>query len=367
MSAGRALTFLFVIALAGAGAGLLYNALTRSPSPFGGMIYGACIGTCISSFERGFLFPDLQSRMRRWPTPLFIPAMEAATVLWAVLGYALGGLINWSVGLVPGTLTGAVVPSAMTLVYSLLIAAVLVTLTRVRDLLGHEVFVSLLIGRYHRPVEERRIFLFLDVVGSTDFARRHGDLRAQAYLGAIFAAIAEPVLAHKGAIDDYVGDMVMISWPEARGLAAARCVACVFAILDRIETGREQWLGRFGQVPRFHAALHGGAIVTAEVGVDRHKISYFGDVVNTTARIEALCRNLAAPILISADLIGRLPDLPRGVRAFARGDHPIKGHDQRLSVLSLEQSDGAAVYPLARLTKGESAAHLQHRGVDSAP
>ena len=64
---------------------------------------------------------------------------------------------------------------------------------RVRDLIGSEVFLSLLIGRYHRPVREERVFLFVDLVGSTRFAELHGNMRAQDFLSAFFAALAEPV------------------------------------------------------------------------------------------------------------------------------------------------------------------------------
>jgi adenylate cyclase len=367
MSAGRVLPFLLVIAAAGAGAGLLYSALTNGSSYAAGAVYGACIGVCISSFERGVLLPRLQARARRWPTPVYIPAIEVVTVVLAVAGYAAGGLVNWLFRLTPDRLAKAVVPTPMAVVYSLLIAAVLVTLTRVRDLLGHEVFTSLLTGRYHRPVEERRIFLFLDVVGSSAFARRHGDLHAQAFLGAIFAAIADPVLQHRGAVDDYVGDMVMITWPEARGLAESRCVTCVFAIHQRIEEQRPMWLDRFGQVPRFHAALHGGPVVTAEVGVDRHKISYFGDVVNTTARIEALCRQLGRPFLISTDLLARLPALPPGLSATDCGEHAVKGHDHKLGVASLQVGSTALDRAPVRLTGRKTLPRNQPVDVESAP
>ncbi|MDX7951607.1 adenylate/guanylate cyclase domain-containing protein [Lichenihabitans sp. Uapishka_5] len=361
MPAGRAIPFLLAIALFGAGSGLLYTMLAEASSYWAGAIYGGCIALCISGFERGLILGGFQTKLRRWPTPIFIPVMEAMTVLLALVGFVIGGTACWQLGLSPGSWVRAAIPTPVQLLYALLIGAVLVTLTRVRDLLGHEVFTSLLLGRYHKPVEERRIFLFLDVVGSTAFARQHGDLRAQAYLGAIFAAIAAPVLRHKGAIDDYVGDMVMITWPEARGLAEARCAACVFAILDAIEAERDTWIRRFGQVPRFHAALHGGSIVTAEVGVDRHKISYFGDVVNTTARIESLCRPIGSAALISSDLLHRLPALPPGVAATWRGDHLVKGHEQPFGVFSLERA------PATALTNGECLLPNQQLGPTHEP
>ena len=116
----------------------------------------------------------------------------------------------------------------ITLVYALAVSGVLITLGRFRELIGGEVFRNLMLGRYHRPVEEERIFLFLDLIGSTAYAQTHGDLKAQAFLGAIFATLAAPVRRSRGAIDDYVGDMALITWPMATGTAQARCVACIF-------------------------------------------------------------------------------------------------------------------------------------------
>ena len=92
-----------------------------------------------------------------------------------------------------------------------------------------------------------------------------------------------------------------------RGLRQDNCVKCAFAIVDAIEADADKWLQKFGRVPRLRIALHGGPIVTAEVGVDHHNIwLYSGDTVNTTARLESLSRTLGVPILISSDLAKRL-------------------------------------------------------------
>ena len=337
MPAGRALPFLLVIVALSAGAGLLYAALSNSPSYIAGMVYGACIGLCISSVERGLVFGDILQRARRWPTWLYIPVCEAASVALVALGFALGGAVNWMTGLLPIRLLDATVPSLQVMIYALIVAAALVFITRVRDLLGREVFKSLLTGRYHRPVEERRIFLFLDLVGSTAYARQHGDLRAQEFLGAIFAAIAAPIERHGGTIEDYIGDMAMITWPEAKGLRDARCICCVFAIQHVFAEQDAEWRQRYGQVPEFRAALHGGLVVTAEIGIDRHKISYFGDVVNTTGRLESLARQLGVSVLISADLLRRCRGLPRHFQPRPHGSHVLHGREQPLEVFAIEQ------------------------------
>lgn len=146
-----------------------------------------------------------------------------------------------------------------------------------------------------------------------------------------------------------MGDQVIISWPFARGVEKARCVACVFAIRQTFGSDREWWVTRFGLVPELRAALHGGSVVTAEVGVDRHKIAYFGDVMNATARLEGLSRDAGKPVLISDAVLARLPALPDGIEAEALGPHRLRGRSGAMVVhalaeqrvrKTLEQSNG---------------------------
>ena len=335
--------FYALILLAAGGAGLLYNVVfAQGVSPASGFLYGLSIGAAALAFDRGLLLAGLQARIRRLPAALYVPAAELAYVAMVMLGHAVGGMVVWSLGLLGGNLADAVRVTPRVLAYALAVSALLVFVIRMRDLIGGEVFINFLIGRYHRPVEEERIFLFLDVVGSTAFAETHGDLRAQEYLSAIFATLAEPVRRAQGSTDDYIGDMAMITWPMERGLKDARCVSCLFAVRDRIAAEAPAWEARFGTVPRLRAALHGGPVVTAEVGIDRHKIAYFGDAVNVTSRIEALCRPLGVETLISEDLLARLPRLPEGIAARSLGAYSLRGRDQRIAVATLERGERAA-------------------------
>jgi adenylate cyclase len=336
MGFGR-LWFWLLILAASVAAGAAYTILFGAGPPLAGSIHGLAIGLCVLAFDRGFLAPRLQRRIQRLPSPLYVPAAALGYVAMIAVGNAIGGVTAWSAGLVEQPLAQAVSLNGRVLLYALGISAALVFVTRMRDLLGGEVFANLMLGRYHRPVKEERIFLFVDVVGSTAYAETHGDLAAQEYLSAIFAALAEPVRAHRGAVDDYVGDMAIITWRHLRGVKDARCVACLFAIVDCIDKDAGEWRRRFGQVPQLRAALHGGPVVTAEVGIDRHKIAYFGDVVNTTGRLEAMSRTLGAAFVASMEMLDRLPGLPPGVTARPLGTHALRGRDEPLAIAALER------------------------------
>ncbi|TGE02387.1 adenylate/guanylate cyclase domain-containing protein [Methylobacterium nonmethylotrophicum] len=337
MSNGTA-TFWVTIAAICAASGALHGILFYDgPSPIG-IIYGTCIGVLVIAYERGVFLAGYSRRLRRLPSLAYLAAAEISMVVVILVAMALTGVVFWAFGTVHKTLLEAVTPKLHTTLFAVAASALIVTGLRVRDLIGSETFTNLILGRYHRPVSEERIFLFLDLVGSTAYAERHGDLAAQELLKAVFAAIAQPVRRYRGQIDDYVGDQVIVSWPIARGLDEARCVACVFAIRRSLAADRDQWIARFGLLPELRAALHGGSVVTAEVGVDRHKIAYFGDVMNATARLESLCRETGRPVLISDAVLARLPALPAGIDAEPLGSHRLRGRSETMVVHALAET-----------------------------
>jgi adenylate cyclase len=61
-------------------------------------------------------------------------------------------------------------------------------------MLGPGTLVNMLLGRYHRPVAEDRIFMFLDLNDSTAIAAALGPLRFNDFKNDFFHDIAEPVL-----------------------------------------------------------------------------------------------------------------------------------------------------------------------------
>ncbi|ENN85847.1 putative adenylate/guanylate cyclase [Rhizobium freirei PRF 81] len=326
-----------------ASTGVIYGKIFFHESPlYIGAVFALFCGMPLLAFERRMILPRLNVWMHRLPTPAFILSALIVDFILMSVGYAVAGSLMKLLGLVDGTWEQLTLLKFNVYLYAVLVTAVIIFIGRVRELLGRDVFLSLLTGRYRNPTQEERVFLFIDLVGSTAFAEEHGDLKTQEFLGAVFAAMAEPVRRHKGAIDDYIGDAAIITWPLRRGIKNANCVRCVFNILDDIEANSETWLKSYGRVPRLRAALHGGSIVTAEIGVDHHKIAYFGDTVNTVARLESLCKTLERQVLISSDLAKRI-ELPEAVVKEELGDHAVRGRDQHLGVIALHTQDRQAL------------------------
>lgn len=342
--------WLFILAAAAA-SGVLYSYLANGHVMPIAAIFALFVCIPPIAFERGNIFPRLYDWINALPTPGYIVCTLIANYLLIAVGYMLCGTLLWAFGLLPEDWwQEALLPTRVWL-YTLVVSALLGFVLRVRELLGRDIFTSLLIGRYRKPIEEERIFLFIDLAGSTTFAEEFGDLRAQQFLGALFAEMAAPVRRRHGAIDDYVGDAAIVTWPMRRGLRDADCVRCVFDIFEAIEANAARWLSEFGRVPRLRAALHGGPVITAEIGVDHHKITYFGDTVNTTARLEQLCRSLNSPVLISSELAGRLT-LPEDIRCDDLGAHAVRGKGQMLGVMALAKQSRPSSERVAQRARG---------------
>ncbi len=50
--------------------------------------------------------------------------------------------------------------------YALAVCALIIFVLRIRELLGRDIFMSMLFSRYRKPISEERVFLFIDLGGS---------------------------------------------------------------------------------------------------------------------------------------------------------------------------------------------------------
>lgn len=179
-------------------------------------------------------------------------------------------------------------------------------IVRIGQVLGRGVFVKFLTGYYYRPREEERIFLFIDLAGSTAIAERIGHVAFHRLLNDFIRDATEPILASQGEIHSYVGDEIIVTWEPERGLRQGNCVRCVTAVRHALKRRGGAYRKAYGMEPEFRAALHMGTVVAGEMGLVKQAIVYLGDTVNTTARIEAACRELGADTLVSAAVADRL-------------------------------------------------------------
>ena len=198
---------------------------------------------------------------------------------------------------------------------------------------GEKNFWNAVSGRYRFPHEEERVFMFLDMRGSTSIAEEIGHEKYHSLLHDVFNDIAGPVAMFKGEVYQYVGDSVVVSWNMQTGIRQMNCVNCYFGILESIRKKNGFYRREYGFVPQFRAGLHAGKVTAGEVGDEKLEIVFHGDTVNTAARIQEECDALGEEILLSEELLFLFPvRLLKNYKTRFKGTATLKG---RVSPISL--------------------------------
>ena len=68
----------------------------------------------------------------------------------------------------------------------------------------------------------------------------------------------------------------------------------------------EKYMSKYGMIPEFKAGIHCGSVMAGEVGIIKRDITYSGDVLNTTSRIQGKCKEFNAEVIVSDELVSLL-------------------------------------------------------------
>ena len=313
-----------------------FNMLTDQAS-LRSAIQGAIDGALITVLVGGYLLLLRDGRFRPWFRRL---GFSTDLVVSSAIALAL-----FLVGRATGLMLTSLSPrrfltsfSDAQLVYGLPYFAILVVIIQfvlqMNRIIGTNVLRYFIAGVYHRPRAEERIFLFVDLAGSTQLAERLGSARYFELLRQFVDDLSEPVLESRGAIYQYAGDEVVITWPIGVGTRAAACVRCFFGVRTAVAARAPQYERDFGVVPRFRGGLHGGMVTAGELGDIRQEIVFVGDILNTAARLEEYAKRAGLELVVSGALLDRLT-LPPGIDAARCGELELRGKDAPVTAYSL--------------------------------
>jgi class 3 adenylate cyclase len=215
------------------------------------------------------------------------------------------------------------------LTFFTLFSVVGVLMMRVVHFIGLGTLFHLTIGTYHRPVQERRVLLFLDINGSTALGERLGPLRTRALVRKFLSDVTQPIVDHGGDIYLYKGDGLIATWAwndAIRNDAIMRAVDGMFTVV----TGeRERYRSLFGVEPQFRVGIHGGEVVVSEQGDAKRSIGIFGDTINIAARMEEAARARGVRCIVSSAVADALADRT-GLRLL--GEERVKGISLPISI-----------------------------------
>ncbi|MEM9548582.1 MAG: adenylate/guanylate cyclase domain-containing protein [Bacteroidota bacterium] len=199
--------------------------------------------------------------------------------------------------------------------------------------LGHNVFLNLITGKYHKPVVEKRVFMFLDMKSSTSIAESLGHVRYFNLLQVYYDLMSDPIINSLGEVYQYIGDEIVVSWDFEKGIQNTNCIQCFYAIRDKLKASQKKLIAEYGHEIDFKAGIHFGEVTIGEIGALKKEIVFTGDVLNTTARIQSLCNACKTDLLISSEL---KKILPQNTYTFEHmGSISLKGRNRKEELYSV--------------------------------
>ncbi len=352
----RKLILLAWVALAGGLAGLSYVASLSSVGVFpfslgmvqSGVLNGATITTLIGLLEMMIWHAPYGAPLRRLPflTRLAIKTTAYTVVIVGTLTLFNAWLLAESTGVQdPWVYIRDYLP--MDALVSFKVALIIHFVVQTRLMIGGRVLTNIVLGRYARPRQENRMFLFVDLADSSVIARCLGDVETHALISRVFFDLDGVIDAHGGEVHRYVGDQVVITWPFDVAVRDGRCVQCALEIHDLLEKRALWYRRRYGLSPRVRAGLNGGPVVAGECGDSKLEIVYFGETVNMAASLEQTAKALDRWLVLPSDLADRIPDIPPGWARVDLDPVSLKGHDAPVALscyepAALDTSDAPA-------------------------
>jgi adenylate cyclase len=204
------------------------------------------------------------------------------------------------------------------------------------EYLGNGVIYNYSFGKYHKPKQEIRIFMFLDMKSSTTIAEKMGHKEYFDLIKAYYADMTDSILETSGEIYQYVGDEIVVSWSAKNGLYKNNCIECFRKLVEVFERKQANYTNEFGLMPSFKAGYHIGEVTTGEIGIIKKDIIFTGDALNTTARIQGLCNKYDVDILISEDLITAL-QLGNEFQIVSLGKNDLRGKVEDLELFTIKE------------------------------
>ncbi len=215
---------------------------------------------------------------------------------------------------------------------AVVVSSIAILVVQVEEWMGRRTFMGFLLGRYERPKREERVVLTLDLVSSTEIAERLGDLRYYRFLNHVYSLMTDAVLRNEADIHKYVGDEVIFTWPMRIGTRKLNCLDLFFDIEARIKEHEDEFMREYGLVPQFRAGLHGGRVISAQVGHIKRTVDLSGDVMNSVSRMLGLAKVMKTRILVSAELLERLPEATKRFDIGPEHLVPLKGKRREVRV-----------------------------------
>lgn len=188
-------------------------------------------------------------------------------------------------------------------IYAFFVNGLISMVISINLMIGKSTLASIMTGKYYYPIVEKRIFMFIDLKSSTSLAEKLGHKMFSQLIQDCFYELSV-FNQFSGDIHKYVGDEAIISWKV--NYPTSYSIASFFAYKAKLQQKEQYFNKEYEVIPEFKAGIHWGEITVMEIGNTKREIAFLGDTMNTTARIQNVCNEYDAELLISEDVFKRL-------------------------------------------------------------
>jgi adenylate cyclase len=223
----------------------------------------------------------------------------------------------------------------LSFITALIVASVILSLIQqMKSIIGGKVLFNLMIGKYIIPMQEKKVFMFIDMQSSTTIAEKIGHDAFSRFIQDCFSDLTDSVTRYNAEIYKYIGDEAIITW-DYELAKNGDPLHLFFHFNDTLKKRGDYYKEHYGTVPFFKAGLNAGEVSTLEVGVIKKEIAHLSDVLNTAARIQGMCNSLNAAILVSEEVKQMLPESKEMTYQY-KDDLLLRGKEQKVKVYEVK-------------------------------
>src|SRR5690606_8331673 len=147
-----------------------------------------------------------------------------------------------------------------------------------------------------------------DLKNSTRIAEDLGHVKYSRLIQDCYFDLNRIVFEYNADIYQYVGDEVVLTWPNCKNNLSKYALKATFAFRRLLEKRKGHYLRNYVIIPEFKGGLNLGTVSVAEIGAIKRDIAYHGDVVNTASRLQAAAKQYEKTLMVSEQVVRELSE-----------------------------------------------------------
>ncbi|MFQ6599783.1 adenylate/guanylate cyclase domain-containing protein [Flavobacterium sp. C3NV] len=197
--------------------------------------------------------------------------------------------------------------SGVSVMISMILMEILVGMVvTIRTNMGKNYFRNFIRNAYFTPSLEDRIFMFMDLKDSTLLVEKMGSKKFSSFIQDCFKDISAIALDLGSEIYQFVGDEAVLSWQIKTNKCFSNALQMHFSLMKLLEKKRQYYIDKHRKFPEFRSSIHSGIVSAALVGVYKKEMAYHGGVLNLCSRLQKVCRDHDADLVISENFHNHL-------------------------------------------------------------